>query len=80
MNMYIVYYTIGSYNDFQRHNVFVTESESIASEWVAKFNRIGDKWYDYYKQNQDKLQDTTIREIFYFKEVGSAYYEQIELR
>lgn len=80
MKMYIVYYTTGAYDDFQRHSVFVTESELIASEWVEKFNRIGDKWYDYYNQNQDKLQDTTIRKIFYFKEVGSAYYEQIELR
>ena len=80
MKMYIVYYTTGVYDDFERHSVFVTESELVASEWVVKFNRIADKWYEYYKQNKDKLQDTTIREIFYFKEVGLSYYEQIELR
>ena len=80
MNMYIVYYTTGSYDDFERHNVFVTESELIASEWVAKFNRIVEKFYDYYIKNQDNLQNTTIRNIFYFIDVNEAYYEQIEAR
>jgi len=78
--MYIVYYTTGAYDDFQRHSVFVTESELIASEWVAKFNRIVNQFYDYYINNIDNLQNTTIRDIFYFTEVNEAYYEQIEAR
>jgi hypothetical protein len=78
--MYIVYYTTGAYDDFQRHNMFVTESKLIASEWIEKFNRIANKWYEYYKQNQDELQNTTIRNIFYFIDVNESYYEQIDVR
>jgi len=78
--MYIVYYTTGLYEDFTRVPVFVTEDKNKASNWVLKFNKILDKWEDYYYQDKSKYMGTMIEEIIYFKEVGKAYFEQIEIR
>jgi hypothetical protein len=79
-DMYIVYYTTGSYDDFTRVPVFVTDNENKASDWVLKFNKIFDKWLDYYRKNRSELSFTMIEEIIYYKEVGKAYFEEIELR
>ena len=78
--MYIVYYTTGLYDDFTKIPVFVTDNENKASDWVVKFNKILDKWSDYYDENRNELCNTMIEYIIYYKEVGEAYFEQIELR
>ena len=78
--MYIVYYTTGSYDDFTRVPVFVTNDKSKASKWVLKFNKMLDKWSEYYEKNRSELPFTMIENIIYFTEVGEAYFEQIEIR
>jgi len=78
--MYIVYYTTGKYEDFTIVSAFVTDDKNKAANWVLKFNRILDKWTDYYYEDKSKYMQTMIEEIIYFKEVGKAYFEEIELR
>lgn len=46
-NYYLVSYYISS--DYYR-NVFVTNEKSTAIEYCSKFNRILNKWKDYYSQ------------------------------
>ena len=78
--MFIVYYTKGTYEDYMKVNVFVTTDKSKASKWVSKFNKMSDKWSEYYVKNRSKLICTMIEDLIYFEEVGKAYFEPIEVR
>lgn len=67
--VYICYYTTGYYDDYREINVFVTGSKSRAIKWIRKFNRILDKWKQYYSRFETK-------DFGSFKWIGNEYVEK----
>jgi|694.fasta_scaffold116882_7 hypothetical protein len=82
--MYIVLYSTGSYDDYCKVPVFVTDDKEKADKYVEKFNRIYDKWSTYYSENRDEpfinLEHSVIENIFYFSDLGKAFINEIEFR
>jgi hypothetical protein len=50
---YLVYYFGGSYSDFFRTILFITQNEQKAQEYCEKFNKIVEKWRAFYNQFQE---------------------------
>ncbi len=83
--MFIVYYTKGTYEDYTKVIVFVTTDRNKASKWVLKFNKMVDKWSKIYLEKRycelaSNFVDSTMENIFYFSEIGTAYFEPVEVR
>lgn len=84
MIMYIVKYNYGSYDDFTRINVFVTNDEEKAKAYVEKFNAILKKWKEYWKQYENEdgwMEDEDkFQKWLRIADMGKAYYCEIEVR
>lgn len=86
--IYLVKYSIGSYEDYHVIDIFATQSKETADRYVEKFNRILEHWLDYMKEFQDKygFRDaekctTTISYRYYdIIDTGQAFIEEIEIR
>ena len=88
--MYIVNYTSGSWDDFHRGNLFVTEDKELAEAYVEKANTLLEKIKEYYREIDEKLEDDEdpMRDIYIRQwakyhtlgEVNAVAYEEIELR
>jgi hypothetical protein len=55
--MYIVTYTSGSWDDFHRGNLFVTNDKELANTYVEKANKLLVKVKEYYHELDEKLND-----------------------
>ena len=51
---YLVYYSIGSYEDYKEIQVFTTFDKKKATKWVSKFNRILKQWKENVSVYADK--------------------------
>lgn len=89
--MYLVKYSKGSWDDWHEVNVFVTESEEVAQEWIEKFNNKLEVWSEFFRslryeglsiEASDALYDTHPIVLRYYDvvEINSASYELIEKR
>ena len=89
-NMYIVTYTSGSWDDFHRGNLFVTNDKELALTYVEKANKLLVKVKEYYHELNEKLDDDDdLTHGMYLKlwvkyhtlgEVNAVSFEQIEMR
>jgi len=48
--MYIVRYSIGSFDDFTVNNIFVTKDKALAESYVIRFNDVMKMYKDFYKK------------------------------
>jgi len=85
--MYLVTYSLGSYEDYHEHDIFVTKSEEKAQKYIEKFNRILEKWKDYYNKAyreirviSNKKEERISDRYFQLHDITGAYYEPIEVR
>ena len=89
-NMYIVTYTSGSWDDFHRGNLFVTNDKELALAYVEKANTLLVKVKEYYHELNEKLDDDDdLTRGMYLKlwvkyhtlgEVNAVSFEEIEMR
>ena len=89
-NMYIVTYTSGSWDDFHRGNLFVTNDKELALAYVEKANTLLVKVKEYYHELNEKLDDDDdLTRGMYLKlwvkyhtlgEVNAVSLEEIEMR
>ena len=89
-NMYIVTYTSGSWDDFHRGNLFVTNDKELALTYVEKANKLLVKVKEYYRELNEKLDDDDdLTHGMYLKlwvkyhtlaEVNAVSFEEIEMR
>ena len=85
MIMWIVKFTTGSYDDFARHNIFVTENEELAKAYVKKHNETLIKWQKYWEQfeNADHWMEDETKDWNRWYEIvnrNEAYYDKIDVR
>ena len=85
MIMFIVKYSTGSYDDYMRHNIFVTESEEVAKAYVEKHNALLTKWQKYWEQfeNEDHWMEDQTKDWNRWYEIHNrnvAYYDKIDIR
>ena len=88
--MYIVTYTSGSWDDFHRGNLFVTNDKELAFAYVEKANTLLVKVKEYYHELNEKLDnDDDLTRGMYLKlwvkyhtlgEVNAVSFEEIEMR
>lgn len=84
--IYVVQYSTGAYESFEKVMVFATESEEIAIKYIDKFNTILKKWQEYYAQffNSDDDSSDQLRKYYQrwdsINDVNKAFYEEIEIR
>jgi hypothetical protein len=83
--MWVVKYTTGTYDDFMRHNIFVTENEELAKAYVEKHNKVLTKWQKYWEQfenEDDWMEDPTKDWNRWYQIVNrnEAYYDKIDVR
>ena len=88
--MYIVTYTSGSWDDFHRGNLFVTNDKELALTYVEKANKLLVKVKEYYRELNEKLDDDDdLTHGMYLKlwvkyhtlaEVNAVSFEEIEMR
>lgn len=88
--MYIVTYTSGSWDDFHRGNLFVTNDKELALAYVEKANKLLVKVKEYYRELNEKLDDDDdLTHGMYLKlwvkyhtlaEVNAVSFEEIEMR
>jgi ABC-type Fe2+-enterobactin transport system substrate-binding protein len=85
IKMYIIEYSTGSWDSWNKHNVFVTENEEVAKQYIEKFNHILTKWKTYLEEilekNPNKINDNDFYERYIkFNEANKAYYTEIQIR
>lgn len=85
MIMFIVQYSTGCYDDYMRHNIFVTENEEVAKAYVEKHNKVLTKWQKYWEQfeNADHWMEDETRDWNRWYEITNrnvAYYDKINVR
>lgn len=83
--MFIVKYSYGDWDDFSRINIFVTDSEKTAKEYVERFNAILNKWKAYWKQFENSdgwFEDSSdkFNRWLQITDTNEAYYDKIEMR
>ncbi len=83
--MWVVKYTTGTYDDFMRHNIFVTKNEELAKAYVEKHNKVLTKWQKYWEQfenEDDWMEDPTKDWNRWYQIVNrnEAYYDKIDVR
>lgn len=85
--IYIVYYSRGSYDDYEEINIFATTSLNKAQKYVKKFNSIHRKWKDYYKQYEDSrewIKDEFVHHYFdrwnELREINKCSIEKLDVR
>lgn len=79
--VYIVSVESGSYDDYQRDDIFATKSLTLAINWCERFNGI-------VKQNTDRINNfdtiSNLKRPFWFNGIRygkmSAFINKIELR
>ena len=89
-NMYRLTYTSGSWDDFHRGNLFVTNDKELALTYVEKANKLLVKVKEYYHELNEKLDDDDdLTHGMYLKlwvkyhtlaEVNAVSFEEIEMR
>lgn len=77
--MYIVKYSTGPYDDYSQNTVFVTNNSETASNYVLKFNKILNKWKQYWAENENPKYGL-IHEVVIFQDFNTAWIEEIEER
>jgi len=79
--MFIVMYCGGSWEDFYKVNVFVTDNEDIAKNYVNRFNSILKKWKKFYHDKYYKEDNYTWSHRHYTLDgIDECYYQEIEKR
>lgn len=83
--MFIVKYSYGDWDDFSRINIFITDSEKTAKEYVERFNSILNKWKAYWKQfeNPDGWYEDDSEKFQRWLTITNtheAYYDKIQIR
>lgn len=89
--IYLVKYQGGEeWDDYYNTTIFATTDLSTAEKYVEKFNKLLNKWKEYYSQfEKDQgsfkwIKDEYIDTHFYtwnkLNQITDCYYEEIELR
>lgn len=88
--IYIVYYTTGSYDDYQENVIFATKVKSKATKYVTKFNKILKKWKTYYSQFEEDRYgmkwikkehiDKYFDKWYKVRDIGRCSYYEVKLR
>jgi hypothetical protein len=73
--MYLVKYYGGEWDSAYQIDLFVTESEQAAINYVAKFNTMLEKWLEYYDK-QEEYSDKWSR----LSDISCAAYEEVKVR
>lgn len=80
--MYIVEYTTGSWDTYDKHVVFMTSNEETAIRYCKKFNAMRERWREYFMMlatsgNQDK---PVYDRAYVIMEVNDCTYYSIPMR
>ena len=75
--MYVVSYSIGSYEDYYEINIFVTDKIETAISYVAKFNKLLKRLKGKCDKQYEELHWNRCWEI---EEVNGCFYKAIETR
>lgn len=88
--MYIVKYSVGSYDDYDIFDIFITDKKSTATKYVTKFNKKVKYWRSYYSQfEKDIAGFKWIKEEFVdshyhrwnqIRRINRCYWKEIEIR
>lgn len=88
--IYLIKYSVGSYEDYKEITVFATAVKKVATKYVTKANKILKKWKDYYSQFEDNrigikwIKEEYIEKYYNrwssIKAVNRFYWEEIEVR
>ena len=88
--IYLVKYCGGKYDDHYTVIIFATNKKWRAIKYVSKFNRILEKWKDYYKQFEtyemgypcikEECFDTKITRWECLQNITKCYCEEVFLR
>ena len=85
--IYIAMYSKGRYEDYSEYIVFATYDKSKVIKWCDKFNRILEKWIEYYEKYEDSfdwIKEEHVAKHFkrwsWLRNINKAYYEETEIR
>lgn len=84
--LYIVKYSVGSYDDYQEVIVFATKKKSTAINYVEKFNQVLHKWYAYYSQYEEDgwIKSEYVEKYFdrwrQLSDINRAFFEETTIR
>lgn len=84
--LYIVKYSVGSYDDYQEVIVFATKKKSTATNYVEKFNQVLHKWYAYYSQYEEDgwIKSEYVEKYFdrwrQLSDINRAFFEETTIR
>ena len=81
-NMYLVQYSEGSYDTYYVTYLFVTADEQVAKTYVDKFNKLLEKWQDYFESTDDEGNYININDMRYYDimNINKCSYGKIEVR
>jgi len=89
-NIYLLGYSSGNYDDFYQNIIFSTDDKNKAEKYVEKFNRLLEKWKNYYSNFEEDdfgfiwLKEEYINKHFKnwnkIKNINECYCQKIELR
>jgi hypothetical protein len=88
--LYIVRYTKGQYDSFEKIDIFVTANKRKATKYVTKFNRILKKWKKHYSQYaesdgvidwiKDEYLEKHYKRWYSLRGINECYWQEIEIR
>lgn len=85
--LYLVYYTMGTHEDFMRQNIFVTFNKSMAEKYCKKFNQLRGKCKEYYRGMTDSdggwiktEYESHLERWLFVMDLGECTFKEIELR
>jgi hypothetical protein len=83
--IYIVKYCLNNFGGNAKIIIFATKSNMFAKNYCDKFNRILNKWKNYYKQfdNCDWLEDENFNKFerwYQLSQIDSCYIDVIQMR
>lgn len=85
--MYIVGYYGGQYMDSYTRYLFVTDNETLAIEYINKFNRILEKWKNHFVKytEEDGIMkkefiNTPAFRYYQIENITECFYQKIEYR
>lgn len=78
--MYLVEYSSGQYEDYRTYQIFVTDNEQVAINYINKFNAILKKWQEFYFEYSNNPDNPYHQREYDLFEVHGATKTEIEVR
>jgi hypothetical protein len=82
-NIYVVKYNGGMYDDGYEITIFATFNKDTADKYVEKFNKLLNKWKEYYslfQENNDLMTTAHFDRASQLYEINRCFYEITEIR